>query len=113
MEVFDVFCLQQGGDQDVIEVPEDVRDVSKDGIHHVLEVLACVLESKWHEQELEETEGCDDCGLVDVLRRHWDLMVTLVEVDLGKDCLARHVGDVTDGVAVIFGDQVEMPVFSA
>ena len=94
-----------------------MRDVAKDGIHHALEVLAYILESKWHEQELEETKECDDCGLVDVLRRYWDLMVTLEEVDLGEDCLPRHVGvevcNVMDGVAVVFGDQVEAPVVSA
>ena len=62
-----MFCLRRGGNQDVIEVHKEVRDVSKDGVHHELEVLACILESEWHEQELEEPDGCDDCSLMDVL----------------------------------------------
>ena len=53
-----------------------------------------------------EAEGRDDCGLMDVVKSYWDLMVTLVEVDLIEDCLPRQVGvevhNVTDGEAVIF-----------
>ena len=64
-----------------------MRDVAKDGVHHALEVLACVLQPERHEQELEETEGCDDRGLVNILGGHWDLVVSLVEVDLGENSL--------------------------
>ena len=115
-KVLNVLSLQQKGNQDVIDVHEDVRDISKDGVPHKLEVLASFLESEWHEQELEEVERHDNCGLVDVFRSYWHLMVTLVEVDFGEDCLLSYVGieirDETDGVAVILGDRVEAPVVS-
>ena len=42
----------------------DVQNVSKH------DVLACILQSEWHEQKLEEAKGHHDCSLMDILRSY-------------------------------------------
>jgi hypothetical protein len=57
-------------------------------VHHPLESAACIAKVKIHLQELEEAERSDDGRLLSVLQPHWDLSVTLPEVDLAEDSAA-------------------------
>ena len=62
-------------------------------------------ETEWHPQEFEQAKGGDDRHLVDVLRRHWNLVITYSKVDLGEDSAFIQVGvkilNMRDRVAVI------------
>jgi hypothetical protein len=63
-------------DQDVIDVDKHPRKILKDTIHEPLKGLPSVAESKGHPQELPQTKGSGDGCLLDVIRRHWNLVVS-------------------------------------
>ena len=80
-------------------------------IHQPLERLSSVGESERHPHEFKQAEGGDDRCFVNVLRCHWNLVITLSKVDLGENSATIQVGieilDVRNGVAVVGGRGIE------
>jgi hypothetical protein len=73
---------------EVIQVAIWEGKAHQNPVHHHLEAAACIVKVKRHLQELEEAERSDDGCLLSVLQPHWDLSVTLPEVDLAEDSAA-------------------------
>ena len=80
IDVLKVNCHQQN--EDIVNVDEHIRNVPKDEVHEPLKILTCVLQSKRCPVKHVKTEGSDHSGLLAILLRHRDLMVTLEEVHL-------------------------------
>ena len=76
------------GHQNVGKVDEQEWQVDEDCIHHPLESLGRVLETKRHVEELEQTEQGDVGRLGDVIRMHGNLVVPADEVHLAEDLAA-------------------------
>ena len=55
-----------GVDYPVVYVSLDERQRSQEVVHAPLEGLRCIPQPQWHEEELEESEGCRDSSLRDV-----------------------------------------------
>ena len=71
--------------QDIIDVGETIRKVSKDRIHHPLEGVPCIPEAKGKAQKLEHPEWSDDRCLTDIFFSHQNLVIPLLKVQLRKD----------------------------
>ena len=106
-----MFLVVAQCDKDVIHVDEREGETSQDVIHQPLKCLSSVGETKWHPQKFKKAEGGDDRCLVNVVRCHWNLMITLAKVDLGEDGAPVQVGieilDMRDGVAVVGCSSIE------
>jgi hypothetical protein len=63
------------GNEVIIQVRKNEREVAKQLVHEALEGLSCICQTEGHKQILEQAEGGDDGGLLDVLSGHGDLMV--------------------------------------
>jgi hypothetical protein len=72
-----VFFQGAAGDEVVVQVGEDKREVAKQLVYETLERLRCICQAERHKQILEQPEGGDDGALLDVLGSHGDLMVPL------------------------------------
>jgi hypothetical protein len=63
-----------------------------------------ISEPEEHIREFEESEGCDDGCLGNVVRMNWDLVISFYEIDCGEDFPASklmcEVGNVPDGILV-------------
>ena len=81
-----MFLLTATKHQDIIDVGEAIRQISKDRIHHPLEGVPCIPESEWHAQELKHPEWCDDRCLADVFLGHGNLIIPFLQIQLGEDC---------------------------
>ena len=88
-----------------IQIDKRRGDAPQDVIHQPLKRLSSVGETKWHPQEFEQVKGGDDHCLVDVLRIHWNLVITFSKVNLGEDSASIQVGvkilDIRDRIVVI------------
>ena len=60
--------------EDIVKIDEDVGQAPQNPIHQPLERLGRVLEAKGHPQELEQAERGYDPRLLNITRRHWDLV---------------------------------------
>ena len=80
-----MFLMRLAGDQHVIEVHEGVLEASQDLIHHPLECLACISQTKGHPEKFEEAKRSDDHSFWDILFCHWYLVITLPQIQLGED----------------------------
>ena len=115
-EVLSVLIAASTCNQDVVQVDEEEVQVLEDGVHESLERLGGILKPEGHAEELKEAKRGDDCGLRDVLRVDWDLVVPTDEVHFAEDALAGEVGrEVMDSgywVPVILTLAVELPVIT-
>ena len=84
-EVLGMFLFVARCNQYVIQVDKCIGEVSQDVIHQTLKRLPSVGEAEWHPHKLKQAEWGDHCCLVNVLRRHWNLVITLLKVDLGEN----------------------------
>ena len=50
--------------QDIVDVGEAIRKISKDRVHHPLESVPCVPEAEGQVQELKHPKRRDDCCLM-------------------------------------------------
>ena len=69
----------------VIQIDKRRGDALQDVIHHPLKHLYNVEVTEWHPQEFEQVKGGDECHLVDVVRHHWNLVITFLKVDIGQN----------------------------
>ncbi len=71
--------------EEIVKVNEKEGKGTEEGVHEALEDLSGIFEAKWHEIELEEAKGGYYCCLWDVvfLRRY--LIITLLQIQFGKD----------------------------
>ena len=109
-----LFC-GGGGDQVVIKVDENRWLVGKDVVHQPLERR--VLQSKWHEEVLEQPEGGGDGRLGDVGGGDRDLMIPLDQIQFAENLAtsqaAVEVLHVGQGVPIWCCDVVEAAVVAA
>ena len=100
-----LFLLVSRCNEYAIEIGEHRGDALQDVIHQPLKHLSSVIETEWHPQEFEQAKGGDDCNLVNVLRCHWNMVKTLLKVDLGEGSASIQVGikiqDMMDMVSII------------
>jgi hypothetical protein len=75
-----MFLQGAAGDEMVIQVCEDEREVAKQLVHEALEGLSCICQTERHKQIFKQPKGGDDGGLLDVLGGHGDLMVPFNEI---------------------------------
>ena len=75
-----------------IQIDKHRGDDSQDVIHQPLKHLSSIGETECHPQEFEQAKGGDDRHLVDVLRHHWNLVITFSKVNLGEDSASIQVG---------------------
>ena len=73
-----------GEDKNIIQVDEAERKITQNLIHKALECVTSVFEAKGHAKELEHPKGGSDGGFLNVLQRNRYLIVTFLEVQLGK-----------------------------
>ena len=115
-EVVSVFIAASACNQDVVQVHEEEVQILEDGVHESLERLGGILKPEGHAKELKKSKWGDDCGLWNVLRVDWYLMVPSDEVNLAEDDLAGEVGrEVMDSgywVPIILTLAVELPVIT-
>jgi hypothetical protein len=76
------------GDQQVFQIHEAEEKVEEDAIHLVLESHAGVFQAERHANELKQPEQRYHRRFVDVCCRHWQLVVTLLQIMLGENCTA-------------------------
>jgi hypothetical protein len=88
-EVFGVFFLVFGIDEDIIDKDHDkfIELCHEHGVHEVHEVGWGIRETKGHYQELElvKTITSGESGFRNVTRSDFDLMVTRTKVNLRED----------------------------
>ena len=74
--------IRQGAseNQNIIQVDEAERQITKDSVHHLLKHLNSISEAKREAEKLKEAKVGDDGGLWDVCRAHWNLEITLLKV---------------------------------
>ena len=70
--------------QNIIQVDEADRQITKDSVHHPLKGLSSISEAKREAEKLKEVKGGDDGGLWDVCRMYWNLEITLLKVKFRK-----------------------------
>jgi hypothetical protein len=85
VEVAEVLLWGGAKNEDVVKVNKNERKGVKKGIHEVLKGLGGVAEAKRHEKELKKGKRGDDGGFGYVGGVHWDLVVTFLEVNFGKN----------------------------
>jgi hypothetical protein len=86
-------------DQDVINEDHDkfIQLRHEHGVHQVHEMCRSIGESKRHNQILVQPIPGRDDGLRDIFRVDLDLMITRIEIDLGKDsCTDRLIEENID-----------------
>ena len=79
-------------DQNVIDVNKAEYKVTYDLIHHSLESVPGIPETKGKAEKLERTEWCDDRHFLNVILVHRYLIIPLVEIQLGENCESRDSG---------------------
>ena len=67
-------------DQDIINVNKTIGQITQDLIHHPLEGVPRVPESEGKAEKFEHPKRSDDCCLGNVLGGHWNLVVSLLQV---------------------------------
>ena len=60
-----------GETQNIIQVEEAERQITKDSVHHPLKSLSSIPEAIREAEKLKGAKGGDDGGLWDVGRAHW------------------------------------------
>ena len=112
-QVLLVLLRGRAGNEDINICVAEVESL-KYLIDEPLERLRGVAQSKWHLQELIETEGCDNGSFGDVRWLNQYLMVGPYQVNLGEDTAAmercRKVLYVKNRVSVWDGHVIECPV---
>ena len=111
-----MLVLIGAGNQNVIQIDKDALQATQNAIHQALKRLGRVLEAEWHPQELEEAEWSDDRRLLDVLRRHGDLVISPYQVQHRKESGTEGHGgkgvDVGKGIAIVSSGDVELPIIT-
>ena len=72
--------------QDIIYISKTVRLINEDGVHQPLKSFFRVPDTKRQAQELEHSKGSDDRRLANIFLSHGNLVVTLLQIQLRKDC---------------------------
>ena len=80
-----VLLLTLTGHQDVVHINEDKTEVVKDPVHHALERLGRVPETKWHTQEFPQPKRGNYCSLRNIVVVERNLMIPFHQVNLRKD----------------------------
>jgi hypothetical protein len=83
-EVFGVFCLALGIDDNIIDKDHDefIELRHEHGVHEVHEVGWGIRETKRHYQELVKTITSGESGFRNVTRSNLDLVITRTKVNL-------------------------------
>jgi hypothetical protein len=102
-----------GIDQDVVNEDHDklVQLRHKHRVHQVYEMCWSIGESKRHNQILVQPIPGREGSLRDIFQTDLDLMITQMEIDLGKDsCTGKLIKENVDAgqwVLVLDGDSIE------
>jgi hypothetical protein len=103
--------------QNVVDVAKGEGEASQHLVHHPLEGLARVPQSKWHADEFNQAKRRDDRRFLHVRRGHRDLMIFLLQIELGEDVAAlqaaREVVHPRERILVRLRDEVELPEVTA
>ena len=91
-EVFQVLFRRFGCHQDIVYVHKRVRYVAQDFVHKTLEILSCVLESKWCAGEKKQAEWSDDACLFNIFVGDRYLMIPFEKVDFTEDLFPGELG---------------------
>ena len=75
-EVADMGGPVPAEDEDVVEVDEDEGYTTKNPVHHPLERLGRIPETKWHFQKFKKAKRGHDRRLEDVLGGHGNLILS-------------------------------------
>jgi hypothetical protein len=103
-------------DQDVIDEDYDklVQLWHKHGVHQVHEMCRSIGESKRHNQILVQPIPGREGSLRDIFRTDLDLMITRMEIGLGKDsCTGKLIKENVDAgqrILILDGDDIQRPV---
>lgn len=75
-----------GEDEDIVEVDdhEAVEEGTEKVVHEALEGTGCIAEAERHDEALVIAVPCLEGSLVNVFLENLDLVVSALEVDLGK-----------------------------
>ena len=99
------------GNEDIVQINEDIGNIAKNAIHQPLECLGNILKPKGHAEELPEFEGSDDGRLGDVCQYDRNLVVATNQIYFGKylfSCQAAvEVVNLGQGVPIIHSSIVE------
>jgi hypothetical protein len=115
-EVFGVFFLTFGIDEDIIDKDHDefIELRHEHGVHEVHEVGWGIRETKRHYQELVKTITSGESGFRNVTRSNFDLMITGTKVnlreDFGSSQLIKKNIDSRERIFVLDGDCIERSV---
>ena len=66
--------------QYVVKVNKTKGKITKDPVHHPLEVLGSNPEAKREAEKLEEAKGSNDCGVRNMSGSHGNLEITFLEI---------------------------------
>jgi hypothetical protein len=105
-----------GIDQDVINEDHDklVQLRHEHIVHQVHEMCRSIGESKWHNKILVQPIPDREGSLRDIFWMNLDLMITWMEIDLGKDSctgkLIKENVDVGQWILVLNDDDIQRPV---
>ena len=79
-------------DENIIQVNKTKGKVTKYIIHHSLERLSCAPKAKREKQELEQAKRSNNSSLDNILISHRNLIVPLLQVQLGEPLGAGNSG---------------------
>jgi hypothetical protein len=103
--------------QNVVDVAKGKGEASQHLVNHPLEGLACVPQTKRHADEFKQAKRRDDRHFLHVLRRHRDLMISLLQIELGEDVAALQAASKVvhprKRILVRLRDEVELPEVAA
>jgi hypothetical protein len=85
LKVEEVLLSGWAENEEIIQVNEKEGKGAEKGVHEALESLGSIFEAKRHEIELEEAKGSFYCCLWDVVFLHGHLIITLLQVQFGKN----------------------------
>ena len=112
-----VFGEGGGVDEDVIHVAYDfttVNELTKDVVHHCLECHRGVAQSKEHDSWFEQALVGLECSLPLITLLDPHVVEPPVEVEYGEELSAteagQDIGDKGEGVGVLDGDLVQLPI---
>ena len=92
LEVLEVLLERLRGDQDIVYIDIDSREVAEDLIHEPLKILPRILEAEGCAGENKQPKGGNDGGLFDVFIGDGDLMIPFHQIHLREEFFPAQLG---------------------